>query len=405
MALIAPALLLVHPNGNGSRQIRLEWAAILLASLATSTSASSYLFTLLILPACFLLASVRRERSCVPHAIVLALYAATGVLGGTNEGGEGWLALLVVPRLYTVILLCLLTYTLLIKQSSKGSSLNLAAWVVALCAILAFGITSNVRHQQGLFADYQWRIAAPKDIYMAVDPAIQQGDLLFIAMMGDGYHAAGYHLGAIQFSPASPDDYLALTAADGERWVEQARHESTVISSKQGAREVRDAESPAVSFDGRRLAFLRTDHGRGRIWLRALDQSDKLDRPVTPPELNVLEMSFLPSGELIFAAASESRPALFATDQAAGVRPLGIEDARYPAVSPDGRWLAYSELQGGDWNLWLRNLNSGETQRFTHADCNSVEPAWTADSQTLVYASDCGRALWFTTLCRRPAFR
>jgi Tol biopolymer transport system component len=83
------------------------------------------------------------------------------------------------------------------------------------------------------------------------------------------------------------------------------------------------------------------------------------------------------------------------------VRSLGLDGARYPAVSPDGRWLAYAQMRGGSWNLWLRDLASGATRRITDADCNTTEPAWAADSKTLVYASDCGRALSFSALSRR----
>jgi Tol biopolymer transport system component len=159
------------------------------------------------------------------------------------------------------------------------------------------------------------------------------------------------------------------------------------------------------------LAYLREDHGRARLWVHTLGQPTggvgDTDQPVTPPELNVLEMSFLPSGDLIFAATSGGRPGLFATDssRAGSIRSLGKDfgagEARYPAVSPDGRWLAYSRLDRGSWNLWLHDLNSGEQQRLTNAECNATDPAWAADSKTLVYASDCGRALWYYTLIRR----
>ena len=165
---------------------------------------------------------------------------------------------------------------------------------------------------------------------------------------------------------------------------------------------IRQAESPVASPNGRWLAYLREDHGRDSIWLRALDQSGSRDRRLTPAEFNVLEMSFLPSGSLIFSAESNrGRPELFLLDQAGPIRLLGLEEARYPSVSPDGHWLAFSKLQSGNWHVWLRDLRNGQTSRLTHADCNNVEPTWASDSQTLVYASDCGRALWFTALCRR----
>jgi hypothetical protein len=406
MAVLAPALLLAIPNEMCPRRVRLEWAAILVASLAISTSPGSYLFTLLILLACLVLESLQREKPYLSFAILLPLYVAAGLLEGTNTGGDGWIDLLAVPRLYALILLCVFTYALLIRQQPRENlKLDRSVWAVALIAILAFSIASNLRHQQGLYADYQWRISAPKDIYMAVDPAIQQDEVLFIAMLGDGYHSAVNHLGTVQFSSTSPDDYLALTAKNRERWVEQTGHESTVVSTLEGRGNIRRAESPVASVDGRWLAFLREKGGRARLWVHALDQPNKADRPLTPPQLNVFEMSFLPNGDLVFAASAGGRPGLFTANQAGSIKSLGIGDARYPSVSPDGHWLAYSELQGGNWNLWLRDLDNGQTHRFSHAPCNNIEPTWAADSQTLVYASDCGRALWFTALCRRGIFR
>jgi hypothetical protein len=406
MALIAPALLLAVSNETCPRRIRLEWAAIILASLAISTSPASYLFTLLILPVCLMLEPLQQENSGLWVALLLPLYAAAGFLGGTNEGREGWLALLGVPRLYVLILLCVFAYALLIRpRQREAASLDRRTWGFALSTLLALNIVSGLRHQQGLYADYQWRIPTPKQILMAVDPAIEEDTVPFVASLSDGYHLAVDRFGDVQFSSTSHDDYLAVAAANGERWVEQTGHESTLVPSLEERGNIRQAESPVASFDGRWLAFLRENRGRARIWVHDLEQPSRADRPLTPPALNVLEMSFLPKGELVFSAESGGRPSLFTTDQEGSVRSLGMDDARYPSVSPDGHWLAYSELQGGNWNLWLRNLVNGETLRLTHAACNTIEPAWTADSQTLVYASDCGRGLWFTALCRRRIFR
>jgi tricorn protease-like protein len=152
------------------------------------------------------------------------------------------------------------------------------------------------------------------------------------------------------------------------------------------------------------MALIREDHGRGRIVVRDLGGRKGADEAVTPPELNVLEASFLTadgSGGLVFSAASKSGPSLFTVDESGNVKPLDSVEARYPAVSPDGRWLAYSKLQKGSWNLEIRDLTNGQSREVTNAACNATEPAWAADSKTLLYASDCGRALWFTVICKR----
>jgi hypothetical protein len=418
MAIVAPALLLAAPRENDGRRVRLEWAAILMASLATSTSASPYLFTLLILPACVALEVLRGRYPYLSVAVLLPVYVAAGTLGGTDQVGDGWGALVGPPRLYAVLLFCGLVYVLLNRQWRRDGAererfkWDRAVWAAALLVIMSFSIWTNLRHQRGLFDDYRWRMPAQKDVYLATDPAPQGDAVLFVAMMGDGYHAAVEEGGVARFSGSSQDDMLAVSAAGGQRWVEQVGHASAVVSNTASFAAdgvvIPQAESPVASFDGRWLAFLREDHGRARIWVRALGQqvhTESADRPVTPRELNVLEMSFLPTGELIFAADSGGQMGLFVTEQAGNqtgtIRSLRVERARYPAVSPDGRWLAYDQLEGGNWNLWLRDLRNGQTQRLTHAECNSMKPAWAADSQTLVYASDCGRGLWFTALYRR----
>jgi Tol biopolymer transport system component len=159
---------------------------------------------------------------------------------------------------------------------------------------------------------------------------------------------------------------------------------------------------PVASPDGRWLAYLREEHGRASLWIRTLDRPETRDKILTPAEFNVLEMSFLPNGTVIFSAeVNNGYPELFLVDQSAAISSLDQSESRYPAISPDGHWFAYSKMQNGNWHLWLRDLQSGQTSRLTPADCNNVEPAWEPDSKTLVYASDCGRALWFSALCRR----
>ena len=408
MAVIAPALLLAAPKESGKRQVTLEWSALLLASIAVSTSPGGYLFTLLIFPACMVLGMVQGRKSYLPFAMVLVLYFAAGYLSGANHSGDGWSALLGVPRLYTLLLCCVLLYAFQMRQSqTETSKRERLAWAAALGVVVVLSIASNLRHQRGIYEDYRWRIGGADNVYMASDPAVEEDAVVFVGMTRDGYRFAVHKGGVTQAEEDGGSDVLAVATAQGHRWMEQVAHESTLVLRADGGAAVANggaiaqAEHPVASFDGRWLTYLREDHGRARVWLRALGQAGSADRPVTPPEFNVMEMAFLPTGDLVFAAASDGRPSLFATEQGGGIRSLGLEGARYPAVSPDGRWLAYAQMQGGSWNLWLRDWTSGETRRLTDADCNTTEPAWAPDSKTLVYASDCGRSLAFSALSRR----
>jgi Tol biopolymer transport system component len=174
------------------------------------------------------------------------------------------------------------------------------------------------------------------------------------------------------------------------------------MDDKSGRLEVEDAEFPVASSDGKFLAYLRSTKGRSRMWLRPLQMGGLEDTPITPPNLDVREMSFFSDDSLVFAAAPNGGASqLFTVDLAGNVRQLDSGESRYPSVSPDGRWLAYSHQEGAVLNLWLRDLHTSQTSRITNGQCNDMAPAWEADSQTLIFASDCGRALWFTALYRR----
>jgi hypothetical protein len=403
MILIAPAVLLVAPVKNSPERIRLEWAAILFVTLAISTSASSYLLTLLILPACLVLAALQEKWPDSFSGIFILLIFAAGILGVNDRDFQGWGVLLAVPRLYVLIFLCICSFALLVRHESlKAVKPNSKVWAALLATSVAVSIASALRHQQGLYADYQWRIPANPNVYMATNPVDQQDSILFVAMMSDGYHSAVQYLDTVEFSGRSSDDVLAVAASKGERWEEVVGRESTIKSPRVGSRDIPNAESPVASFDGRWLAFIREDRGRARIWVTDLHAPNNPGRAVTKIDLNVLELSFVPRGGMIFSATTGGQPYLLIMDETGKTKSLNIENARYPSVSPNGHWLAYSQLERGNWRLWMRNLDNGQAHRMTVAECNDIEPSWTLDSKNLIYASDCGRALWFTALCKRP---
>jgi Tol biopolymer transport system component len=224
-------------------------------------------------------------------------------------------------------------------------------------------------------------------------------------MSSDGYQAGQRSEQGVGLRSDGVDQ-LALTTVGSKVWVEESGLKSKIVSvgSDLAAErlELDNAEFPVASPDGRWLAYLRSEHGRGRIWLHGLTEAVSVDIPITPPSLNVFEMSFYPDGSIAFAAAEEHQaPHLFLIKDKGRIQQIMSEEARYPSISPDGQWLAYSRRSGGVWNLWLRRINSVDERRITDADCNDVWPSWGADSRTLLFASDCGRAFGLTALYRQ----
>jgi len=409
MLVLAPALLFINPSKDSQNILRAEWALILLAALAISTNPASYHFTLLILPVALLLGLLAEQLQYKAIAILIALYLVAGHSFGIVSDTAGWRALLGVPRLYTMLLLCLFAGWTLLRLQPEQPSLKDAAripWSIALALVLLLSICAGVHHQRGLYSDYAYRIPLANQ-YMLTGYASPTGNTLHaIALVPHGYRAI-----AIDFDnpesaeiPLLPDhphgaDELSLAAGGDQLWIEETGAHSTLVA---GENAIADAEAPVLSADRRHLAYLREQSGRSRLWLHDLSQPPSADYPVMPLAFNVFEATFAPNGNLVFSAMKDgAQSALFLVNNSGTIVPLLSSESRYPAISPDGHWLAYSRMQHGNWNLWLADLHAGTEKRLTDAECNFTEPSWQADSQTLLYASDCGRAPGLTALSQR----
>src|SRR5260370_11917004 len=260
--------------------------------------AAGYQLTLLILPVCLMWNAVEERGGFAAIAAVLFLYVAIGYPGWKTMGAMSPLTLFSVPRLYLVVLLCFVSYWLLAWQKRDGKqSRDTGFWAGAFVLLLLLDVASGLRHQRGLYADYPWRFPTAANMLQANGPVTQNETILFTAMVPDGYHTAMQRDDGISLDTGSVDQ-LAVTATSVERWTEETGSESTIVSSIPGREVIRQAESPVVSSDGRWLAYLREEHGRGTSWRQTLDQPGRRDEGLTSTDFNVLEMSFLPNGSL-----------------------------------------------------------------------------------------------------------
>ena len=405
LLVLAPALYFATAPERDSRSLQLEWSTFLVALLAISTLPASYHFTVLILPVAVFAAEYLRTSDYRSVTLLFLLYAAICFPWWPRSFWDGWWAFTAVPRLYFVLLLCGLCYMTLFRRRSTVSPRRVDdfLWAAALALALTLEVASTIHHQRGAY-DYRGRITTTTDVCLAAAPLSYDGRVGFIAMRIEGYSAGTVGASRVHLEMNSADQ-LSQTSNGTTIWIEEASTSPRIIKKSDGkleAVEVNNAEFPVASSDGRWLAFLRSMKGKGVIWRRSLSEPGLADTRITPQQLDVEEMTFLPDGSLIFSAIKDDQPpTLYIASPGGQVVALDVGEARYPAVSPDGHWLAFSRLEDAVWNLSLRDLRAGTTSRLTSHNCNDVSPAWQADSRTLLYASDCGRALWFTAIYRR----
>ena len=408
MLLLAPAILLIRREENSASRIVLEWSALLTASLAISTIPASYNFVLMVLPACVLAAILVQRRRYGWLLALLVAYIGIGFPMPAPTSVRGMEILLYTPRLPLMIGVLAGIYALLwFGSPAKGlfRDWSRIAWATAMTASVAFTIHSTFVRERAMRQEYAYRLPIPFQGYLNENPQSNGTAVDFIAFTLDGYHLrSSEETFASTGSAAVPYDDLSFASAGGHLFVERAGTASTIIDLQRPAvAGVPDGRDPAPSADGESLAYIRDDQGRGRLIERSSFRTNfPADVELTPASLNVFEATFHSPSDYAFAASTANQPPqIYLTSAAGNNLPLALGEARYPALSPDGRWLAYSHFERGAWNLWIRDQNTGATRRIGDVPCNEIQPSWESDSKTLLYSTDCGRSLGFTAVARR----
>jgi hypothetical protein len=365
---------------------------------------------LVILPVCVLAMLLLRRKQYGWLAALLIAYLGIGFPLPVRHTTMGPAILLYLPRLPLMFALLLDIYVLLWRdRPTSGVSRDWThyAWATVMAASVVFGAFSIFRMERAVRQEYAYRLPLQAQGLLNTGPRRADAGVRYIALSNEGYRLITEEHGAETSDPASssPEDDLSFSSGFGHVWVERSQGSRSQIVDLPDPRRpvVDDAEDPMISTDGQSLAFLRGDRGRLRLMARNRLHSDgSTDVALTLPRLNVYEASFMSPTEYAFSAADERhQPQIYLKDATHMNSPLDLGEARYPALSPDGRWMAYSRFDHGAWNLWLRDQASGAIRRVADVPCNQIEPAWEDDSKTLLYSTDCGRSLWFTAIARR----
>jgi hypothetical protein len=409
--VLAPSILLIRRSDRSRSRILLEWSALLTASLAISTDPASYNFVLMVLPMCVLTVVLLKRKRYGWLAVLLVAYIGIGVPIPPPHGAIGLAILLYVPRLPLMLAMLGAIYALLRHdRSAKTSGPDWAyyVWSAALAASVIFTARATFLRERAVRREYAYRLPMQIHGLLNSNPRADDQKIRYIVFTLDGYHLLTSDQNEVWADPpgdASNDD-LSFTGNFEHLLIERGKSPRSEIIDLRNSLHVilDDARDPMLSADGQSFAFMRDDHGRGRLMMRTPIQSDDASSEVTltPPSLNVYEASFLSKTEYAFSAVNGGRPPqIYLTDPARANVALALGESRYPALSPDGRWMAYSKFDHGAWNLWVRDQRTGTTRRIGNVPCNELQPAWEDDSKTLLYVTDCGRSLWFTAVARR----
>jgi Glycosyltransferase family 87/WD40-like Beta Propeller Repeat len=396
-AMLLFSFLPATSRNHAERPVALEWATLVSLLLLLSSMPSSYHYCVLIFTAVIGMDELLRieDKRKALGFILLFTFACAPV--------PGRIARLLLPRLCgTIALYALLLHSL---SSAKGFRIG-RKWLATAAVVISVLTISNLSSVKNRTEDFRRRLSNLSTGYSASNPVAIGDRVVFTEMFDEKYAALSWQNGEVREIPLSTD---VLSIGGNQHspvgYFEQVTRQSSIVrlslaSSNPISEQLSEGQRPTLSWDGRWLAFIREEHGRGTIWLIEPESQRTAQLIVTAP--NILDISVTSEGDLIAAVGPVSEPHLALVRRSTGiVEPLSglAGPARYPAISHDGKRLAFSRRQSGSWQLVVRDLGTGAEQQLTHTACNATLPSW-EDANTLLYATDCGRGFGLTAIAR-----
>jgi Tol biopolymer transport system component len=151
----------------------------------------------------------------------------------------------------------------------------------------------------------------------------------------------------------------------------------------------RDANDPIWTPDGRRVCYATAHSGSRGVWCRGAVEGGQADSVYVGPH-ETTAGAFAPDGSLILIEANPTNFDLLLRP-AGGGQPTPLLSTPFntgwPALSPDGRWLAYVSDESGQQQVYARPLRSAG-DRVQISVGGGTEPAWSKDGRELYYLTD-----------------
>ena len=191
---------------------------------------------------------------------------------------------------------------------------------------------------------------------------------------------------------------LVYTAQRGDftdLWLRSANPETETILPEQLTFDPASETSPVFSPNGRYIAYVGTGYDvKGDIYILDLKSRDKEPRRLTGRDTEDGAPCFAPDNRTIFfhqaRSSSDTRVVVrmdFTSDEPSAFPVETGGDSSFPAVSPDGRKLAFVSYRndlGGD--IFVSDVDGKNLKQLTEGDALDIYPAWGQDSELVFFS-------------------
>ncbi|MDQ3908663.1 MAG: S41 family peptidase [Acidobacteriota bacterium] len=191
----------------------------------------------------------------------------------------------------------------------------------------------------------------------------------------------------------------AHLSARGDRLALGARGEAIIYDPASGeARDLTQSPGvaeryPALSPDGRRVAYFSDESGEYQLHVRSSDGAGAIRKiDIEPKPTFYRELTWSPDSRHV--AFTDHRLALWVADVDAGAARqvdrsvYSYQEQWFPAWSPDGRWLAYSKhLHNRVRTVFIYDALDGTTRQITDGRTHTESPVFDRNGKYLYFVS------------------
>jgi len=176
---------------------------------------------------------------------------------------------------------------------------------------------------------------------------------------------------------------------------------------------------PRWSPDGETIAFLSPRDDNFDVWSRRADGTGDAELLVDLEE-SIAELAWSPDGGSLLARTAgvpgviggrDIYSVQLATEGSPVPLLTSTADEAAPALSPDGRWLAYSSDETGRREVFIRPYPNVQAGQFQVSSGGGRAPAWSSDGNELFFVADAAgdvadsRRMMVARIDRGPPFR
>jgi serine/threonine-protein kinase len=147
---------------------------------------------------------------------------------------------------------------------------------------------------------------------------------------------------------------------------------------------------PLWTPDGQRVVFNSARDGKWNLSSKAANGTGSVESLHTSKHPIIASAWSTDSRSLIFwefMEESNSDILALSLDGESTTRPLIAESYSegYPAISPDGRWIAYFSDESGQYNVYVRPFPNVDDEKWLISTRGGVYPRWAPDGRELYY--------------------